>query len=316
LVHYIYSVAGYEYPYASSFDLYAGNGNFRRVRHAQAGDLVAWPGHVGIVIDPSRHSFHSLVRSGLQTEDYFGRYWRSRGRPRFYRYVIDSGSDVETAKLTRPMRPSGKNSSQRNKPDDAEVYAEASTETPKETPEAASMRLKMPAAARAPGLDAAIDLAPRSILLTSEQRRPTSEEALGGIAELSRGAASSLRVAEPLRPGTTVVIMDEFRVERVETKRNSGWVHLQIDSHVRIGEEGVDFKRRHEKLRWELRHDAAGWQAIAPANKAYVSRDDAVRVLAAQLAEMSNSDAAARHDEAVLGEEARLANLLSALLQK
>ena len=70
LVHQIYSVAGYEYPYASSFDLYAGHGNFRRVRHAQAGDLITWPGHVGIVLDPRRHSFFSLVRSGLQAEDY------------------------------------------------------------------------------------------------------------------------------------------------------------------------------------------------------------------------------------------------------
>ena len=69
LVHQIYSGAGYEYSYASSFDLYAGHGNFRRVRHAQAGDLITWPGHVGIVLDPAKHSFYSLVRSGLQTED-------------------------------------------------------------------------------------------------------------------------------------------------------------------------------------------------------------------------------------------------------
>jgi hypothetical protein len=91
---------------------------------------------------------------------------------------------------------------------------------------------------------------------------------------------------------------------------------LQIDSHVRIGDDGVDFKRRREKLRWELRRDASGWQAIASTDKAYVGRDDAVRVLAAQLAEMTQSDAAGKHDEIVLGQEARLANLLSALLQK
>src|SRR5258708_15253447 len=70
LVHQVYSVAGYEYPYASSFDLYAGHGDFRRVRHAQAGDLITWPGHVGIVLDPRRHSSFSLLRSGLQADDY------------------------------------------------------------------------------------------------------------------------------------------------------------------------------------------------------------------------------------------------------
>src|SRR5713226_7664196 len=91
LVHQIYSFAGYEYPYASSFELYAGHENFRRVRYPQAGDLIAWPGHVGIVLEPRQHTFYSLVRSGLQAEDYRGPYWRSRGRPRFYRYVADTG---------------------------------------------------------------------------------------------------------------------------------------------------------------------------------------------------------------------------------
>jgi len=47
-----------------------------------------------------------------------------------------------------------------------------------------------------------------------------------------------------------------------------------------------------------------------------MSRDDAVRVLAAQLAEMTQSEAAAQHDETLIGQEARIANLLSALLEK
>jgi len=51
LVHQMYLNAGFEYPYASSFELYAGNENFERVRHPQPGDLIAWPGHVGIILD-------------------------------------------------------------------------------------------------------------------------------------------------------------------------------------------------------------------------------------------------------------------------
>jgi len=316
LVQQIYSAAGYEYPYASSFDLYAGNGNFRRVRHAQQGDLITWPGHVGIVISPTHHTFYSLLRSGLQTEDYLGPYWRSRGRPRFYRYVVDAVPDVKTARLSGPVRPSGKDSLRLTKPADAEMHAEAEKQTVRDVPEEASVRLKIPTGPRAPDSDAVVETAPTSILLTSEQRRPTSKEALEAIAELSRTAASSLRGEEPLRVKTTVVILDEFRVERVETKRNNGSLHLQIDSHVRIADDGVDFKRRREKLRWELRRDASGWQAIAPTDRVYVGRDDAVRVLASQLADLTQSEAAAKHDEVVLGQEARLANLLSALLQK
>jgi len=33
LVHQAYLDAGFEYPYANSFELYAGNENFQRVRH-------------------------------------------------------------------------------------------------------------------------------------------------------------------------------------------------------------------------------------------------------------------------------------------
>src|SRR5437879_10197990 len=45
LVHQAYLDAGFEYPYANSFELYRGNENFQRVRHPRAGDLIVWPGH-------------------------------------------------------------------------------------------------------------------------------------------------------------------------------------------------------------------------------------------------------------------------------
>jgi hypothetical protein len=68
-------------------------------------------------------------------------------------------------------------------------------------------------------------------------------------------------------------------------------------------------------VRWQLRRDASGWVAVAPAEQTYVARDVAVRVLAAQLAEMTQSEAAAQRQENIIGQEARIANLLSALLQ-
>ena len=301
LVHQIYSDAGYEYPYASSFDLYAGHGNFRRMRHAQAGDLITWPGHVGIVLDPRQHTFYSLVRSGLQTENYLGPYWRSRGTPRFYRYILSSGPGVITAKATRPAPPTANGSTRRS--------STAKTEE-------AAMRSKVIAEPVTPENPTVAESIPSRILLTSEQRSPTEAEAFDGICELGDAAASILRTAQPLTAKTPVVIVDDLRIERVETKRDKGWAHLQIDSHVRIAGEGADFKHKREKVRWELRRDASGWAAIAPAEQTYVGRDAAVRALAAQLAEMSQSEAAAQHDETVIGQEARIANLLSALLEK
>ena len=316
LVHQIYSVAGYEYSYASSFDLYAGHGNFHRVQRPQPGDLITWPGHVGVVLDSARHSFYSLVRSGLQAEDYLGPYWRSRGKPRFYRYVLDAGSDVETAKASRPAPLSSNSSSRRSNVATAEVRAEAEKANPKQSTDEASMHSKVIAGPLAPASPTVAESIPSRILITPEQRRPTAAEAVDGISELSNAAATVLRTADPLNVKTPIVIFDELRVERIETKRDKGWVHLQIDSHVRIAGERADFKRRREKVRLELRRDGTGWLAIAPDERAYVARDLAVRVLAAQLAEMSQSEAAAQHDETVVGQEARIANLLSTLLEK
>src|SRR5579863_1996398 len=98
LVHAVYASAGFEYPYASSFEIYAGNENFARVKNPRAGDVVAWPGHVGIVVDPLQHSFYSLVRTGLEAQDYESAYWKSRGRPRFYRYKLEKGGVLNAAK--------------------------------------------------------------------------------------------------------------------------------------------------------------------------------------------------------------------------
>jgi NlpC/P60 family len=107
VVHAIYASAGHAYPYASSTDIYFGNENFVRVRHPRAGDVIAWWGHVGIVVDPAQHSFYSLLRTGLQARNYESAYWRSRGVPRFYRLRVarsatPSGNRARTASA-RPI---------------------------------------------------------------------------------------------------------------------------------------------------------------------------------------------------------------------
>jgi cell wall-associated NlpC family hydrolase len=87
LVHAIYERAGFSYPYASSFDLYRGTNDFRRVTDPQPGDLVVWRGHVGIVVNPAQSVFFSYLRHGPGTDSYDARYWRRRGQVRFYRYI-------------------------------------------------------------------------------------------------------------------------------------------------------------------------------------------------------------------------------------
>jgi hypothetical protein len=99
LAHAIYQRAGFPYAYADSAQLYGGVSEFRRVKHPEAGDLVVWRGHVGIVISPVQRTFYSELRSGPGVDSYDAPYWKSWGRPHFFRYfktnrklVIQSGT--------------------------------------------------------------------------------------------------------------------------------------------------------------------------------------------------------------------------------
>jgi hypothetical protein len=101
-VQYLYKQAGLYYGYAPSRTLYDGMEGFRRVRHPEAGDLIVWRGHVGIVVDPEEATFLSALRSGVKTASYESHYWKRRGRPRFFRYVgnQDNASPEWTARKT------------------------------------------------------------------------------------------------------------------------------------------------------------------------------------------------------------------------
>jgi hypothetical protein len=86
LVHEVYADAGLRYSYVDSLDLYRGAPAFRRVKHPQPGDLVVWRTHSGIVVDPEQRSFYSSLNSGLGVDYYNSRYWKHKGKPRFYRF--------------------------------------------------------------------------------------------------------------------------------------------------------------------------------------------------------------------------------------
>jgi cell wall-associated NlpC family hydrolase len=99
LVHAIYDRAGFPYSYVDSSDLYVGTPDFKRVAYPQPGDLVVWPGHVGIVINPSEKVFFSAMRSGPGIDAFDAPYWKRREPARFYRYV--KRSPVQNARSAR-----------------------------------------------------------------------------------------------------------------------------------------------------------------------------------------------------------------------
>ena len=318
VVRQIYLDAGFEYPYASSFEIYSGSENFARVKTPRAGDLVAWPGHVGIVVDSGQHSFYSLVSTGLETQDYDGPYWSSRGRPRFYRYkvprseMLNAGEKAPSQRVTNakkqdravmatdePFPAERVNSNQPSKTISerkAVLYSPQNSEIAEAAGESAEIATSIPIGTRA--------------------KQPTRDEVAKAISELSSDAGGILRNDDPLKLSSPVVIFERFSVEKVELKRDHGWAYLKIASRVLLAGGGTEFKRRDEKVRWELRRTKSGWEAIAPIGRTYVPQDVAVRNLAAQLAQLTDQDDPSSDQDTILRRESQLANLLSGLLEK
>ena len=320
VVHQIYEDAGFEYPYASSFEIYAGNGNFVRVKYAHAGDLVAWRGHVGIVVDPVQHSFYSLVRTGLEQQDYRAPYWRSRGTPRFYRYKVEAGGVVRTATKAGSAHVLNGHTSRAGVMDAEEQksFANASSGQPvivKSMKSEASYEPPVPhgldGSKRA---DPAFEI-PASVVVGTGNHAPTREEVAEGISEVSEAMGSALPGESLFKSRAPVEIVEKFEVEKVSVKHDRGWARVAVNSAALIDSGAIRVKRQHEKARWQLRRTESGWEAVSPTDRIYISRDVAVKHLAANLAQLANSEGAAEHQQAVLQQESQLASLLNALLE-
>ncbi len=292
--------------------------NFARVKTPQAGDLIVWPGHVGIVVDPLQHSFYSLVSTGFDAQDYQGLYWKSRGKPRFYRFKVEDSKSVTVAKAAPPAR-TPKSEGQRGGALVTEKHSAAEYSAANRPPKAASERTAVfhgtrpPEDADAPALTTEV---PPSILIVTGKKQPTREEITEGISEYSNAAGNVLRAGDPAKLRSPVVIFERFNVERVEIKRDHGWAHVQIDSKVSVSANGAESKKRREKVRWELRRTESGWEAVPPPDRTYVPRDMAVKNLAGHLARLTESGGAAENQEALLRQESQLASLLSVLLNQ
>jgi NlpC/P60 family protein len=105
-VNTLYSRAGLQYKYSVSRNLYRGIAQFQRVSVPEPGDLVVWPTHVGIVVEPERHNFLSAIASGVKTSCYVSRYWRKKGKAHFFRYVPQE-SQPDAAGNSEASSPAG-----------------------------------------------------------------------------------------------------------------------------------------------------------------------------------------------------------------
>jgi len=260
LVHEILIDAGLSYPYATSSEIFAGIPQFQRVRRAQPGDLIVWPGHVGLVVDPRATTFYSSTGSGPRTDEYSSDYWRHRGYPRFYRYVVAGRIQLAARRTT----------------DEHRVKPSAPTETrasaePSRTDEPQSKVALAPE----PSADDASPAAesfeiPETIQVVTEHDRPTKDDLEQAIAELTNASPSASALEAARRRSMSVVFVRDWRIDKMKLQADTGWVQLRVRSSGERGPDGTWKKARAEKIRCELRRAESGWELLTPVDHLYV----------------------------------------------
>jgi len=291
LVHAIYERAGFPYPYVRSSNLYLGISEFRWVPRPQSGDLVAWPGHVGIAIGPVQHTFYSALHSGLGVEKYDAPYWKARGRVRFYRYVKAAPATATAAKTgTARMTPANFGSAESRRD---QKRAGIGTPSPAAPPEVEAARLPL---VSVPVIDSA---------------RPSAGEVTEALSQAFSDTAKGLRGQDVLALPQLLIVFDQLEVEQVRIQRSRGWAEVRIRHPLEVLGGEVKPGQAPERQRWLLRHRDQSWEVVLPQGDIYLPREAAVRVLAHELTDITDAPKAPGGGL----EKAHLARLLNAFLQ-
>ncbi len=303
-VHGLYERAGFPYKYASSSDLYAGIDEFRRVASPQPGDLAVWPGHAGIVVNPVQHSFFSVLRSGPGVDSYDTPYWKQRGRPRFYRYV----KPAPRRGLSTPIRTASWKPTVLGKTEPHETPAEPpapdiSEESSNEIGFSAKLAEDHPVNTEI------------SHVAVVNYVRPKPHQVSTAFLLACNDSEETLRGRDLFKLAQPLFVFDHFEVEKVHITGNQGWVEVQIDELVSLAGGKVEVHQRSERQRWSLRRrdDNKSWKLTPSRNAIYLPQHTAERILAHELAQVTEntSDNTSRTQE-----KAELVRLLALLFEK
>jgi hypothetical protein len=154
--------------------------------------------------------------------------------------------------------------------------------------------------------------APRVLVVNSTLPNPDQVNAAFLLG--CKDSEDSLHGRDFFNLAQSLVVFDHFEVKKLRVKRNQGWAEVQIDELVSLTGSKAEVHRRSERQRWPLtRRDDKSWTLTPSQNTIYLSPPIAERILAHELAQLTDesSDAAGRTLD-----KAHLARLLNVLLDK
>lgn len=268
LVHKMYTLAGLSYSYAESRQLYAGGADeFERVTRPQPGDLVVWRGHVGIVVSPEDRTFLSSVRSGIIVEAWTAPYWKRRGRPRFFRYLVGPQTDrALLASLTMPQDDSDERPAARRKPAAGRERTVAEASPP-----------AMPSSSS----DEAAPETFAGVAVIHQRGKPGKREVAVALSQGGNARSLALTGRQLLDVGHPVSVVDRMEVKKIKIKRDAGTITLKLTETVAL-EAGkvISGKTVERQLRLDRRQDS--WVITDPWQRTYIPREQAVSVFERQ----------------------------------
>ena len=280
LVHDIYDLAGLHYTYAPSLDLYRGVDNFERVRTPQPGDLIVWRGHVGLVVDPSEHSFYSSLSTGPKVDTYNSPVWRRRGPVRFFRYLLHTGERVRFSANT--LRAAVEDSST--------PKTELDSDEPKPATKAVPASLK-------PEYTEVVFL---------NRERPT--KAAFERAMLRLWSDPSDERQDRWEEASDVVIVESLKIEHLHLQGNVGTVDAKIRAAGHLTADAADGKSSTQAARFHLVRYKNGWRLDDPSGRMYLSGNAAVIAVSDRLSGIARENASRT-------EQIQTANLLRTILR-
>jgi len=144
--------------------------------------------------------------------------------------------------------------------------------------------------------------------------RPKPDQVGAAFLQACKDWEESLLGRDLFKSPQSLVVFDHFEVKKVHITGDQGWVEIQINELASLTGNKAEVHKGSERERWPLtRRDTKSWELKPSRNAVYLPQHIAERILAHELAQLTedSSDTANRNPQKV-----ELARLLNVLLEK
>jgi hypothetical protein len=152
-------------------------------------------------------------------------------------------------------------------------------------------------------------------VLVFNSARPNSEQLSTAFLQACNDSEEMLRGHDLFKSAQPVVVFDHFGIEKVHITGNQGWIEIQINELVSLKGGKADVLHKGlERERWSLiRGENKSWKLNPARNAIYLPQPIAERILAHELARLTQdtSDNTSENQQKV-----ELARLLDVLFAK